>query len=246
MAKISHEIWSINKVEIPVRIYRERRRNNRISIGKNTVNLRVSMWDTKRSEEELKSWAHQWLQEQIEENPQILARFESKRYENNTTVKTHYHEYQIFMTRSVRVTSVARMEDDCIMIDLDDRMTPREESKAITSLIARMIGKREKPRIAKRVQELNQRYFGNLPISGIFLKNNTSNWGSCSSKGNINIATRALMAPPFVQDYIIIHELAHRIEMNHSPSYWKIVASVMPEYKEAEKWLKVHGGKCRF
>ena len=78
------------------------------------------------------------------------------------------------------------------------------------------------------------------------MKYNHSNWGSCSSKGNINLSTRLLFAPDDVIDYVIIHELAHRIEMNHSPRFWKLVSDAMPDYKEKEKWLKVHGGKLGF
>jgi predicted metal-dependent hydrolase len=63
-------------------------------------------------------------------------------------------------------------------------------------------------------------------------------WGSCSSKGNINLAWRLLMAPVDVIDYVIVHELAHTIVMNHSPRFWQIVGKVMPDYRNKEKWLE--------
>lgn len=63
-------------------------------------------------------------------------------------------------------------------------------------------------------------------------------WGSCSGRGNINFSWRLIMAPPEAVDYVIVHELAHLTEMNHSAGFWKIVENVLPDYKEREKLLK--------
>lgn len=65
-----------------------------------------------------------------------------------------------------------------------------------------------------------------------------SRWGSCSSKGNLNFNSSLIQAPDSVIDYVIIHELAHLIELNHSPKFWNIVEKFCPDYQEAEKWLK--------
>jgi predicted metal-dependent hydrolase len=62
----------------------------------------------------------------------------------------------------------------------------------------------------------------------------------------VNLSTRLLFAPRFVQDYVILHELAHLIEMNHSDRFWALVERYMPNYPEAEKWLKVNRAKCDF
>jgi predicted metal-dependent hydrolase len=65
-----------------------------------------------------------------------------------------------------------------------------------------------------------------------------SRWGSCSSRKNINFSWRLMMAAPKVIDYVIIHELAHLKEMNHSAAFWKIVEKFMPDFRECRKWLK--------
>jgi predicted metal-dependent hydrolase len=70
------------------------------------------------------------------------------------------------------------------------------------------------------------------------LRNQKSRWGSCSSRGSIQINWRLIGAPLFVIDYILIHELAHLQHMNHSNKFWDLVARHYPEYEEAEKWLK--------
>ncbi len=67
-----------------------------------------------------------------------------------------------------------------------------------------------------------------------------SRWGSCSSKGNINLNLTLIQTPSFVIDYVIIHELAHLKELNHSKKFWEIVERFCPDYQQAKFWLKEH------
>ncbi len=66
-------------------------------------------------------------------------------------------------------------------------------------------------------------------------------WGSCSSKGTLSFNWKLMLAPPKVLDYVVVHELCHLKEMNHSPRFWKLVEDIMPDYKEYRKWLKENG-----
>lgn len=75
----------------------------------------------------------------------------------------------------------------------------------------------------------------------ISIREQKTRWGSCSSKGNLNFNWRLIFAPEEVLDYIVVHELAHRREMNHSPAFYRIVESVLPDYKKEQKWLREHG-----
>ena len=76
----------------------------------------------------------------------------------------------------------------------------------------------------------------------ISIREQKTRWGSCSSKGNLNFNWRLIFAPPEVLDYVVVHELAHRKEMNHSKAFYAIVESVMPDYRKWKQWLKENGG----
>lgn len=67
-----------------------------------------------------------------------------------------------------------------------------------------------------------------------------SRWGSCSAKGNLNFNCLLMLVPEPVLDYVIVHELCHRKELNHSPRFWALVAQLVPDHKQRRKWLKDH------
>lgn len=79
-----------------------------------------------------------------------------------------------------------------------------------------------------------------VPVRRITVRNQRSRWGSCSRRGTISLNWRLIQAPPFVRDYLILHELSHVREMNHSPRFWREVERVCPDYETAERWLKQH------
>jgi predicted metal-dependent hydrolase len=77
----------------------------------------------------------------------------------------------------------------------------------------------------------------------ITIRSQKTRWGSCSSSGNLNFNCLLLLAPPEVLDYVVVHELCHRKEMNHSPRFWAEVGRVLPDYKKRNKWLKENGSR---
>ena len=77
----------------------------------------------------------------------------------------------------------------------------------------------------------------------ITVRNQKTRWGSCSSKGNLNFNCLLMLAPPEVLDYVVVHELCHRKQMNHSKAFWLEVEKVLPNYKEVRKWLKEEGSQ---
>ena len=99
----------------------------------------------------------------------------------------------------------------------------------------RQLAARELP---PRVLELAALH--NLPVRRVTVRNQRSRWGSCSRRGTISLNWRLVQAPDFVRDYLVLHELAHLKEMNHSRRFWNEVARLCPGFREAERWLKQH------
>ena len=85
----------------------------------------------------------------------------------------------------------------------------------------------------------------NCSVNRIVLKDTTSRWGSCSGKNNLNFCWRLGMAPLYVLDYIIAHEVAHLKEMNHSPRFWQVVSTICDDRSSAEIWLRRNGHTLR-
>ena len=82
-------------------------------------------------------------------------------------------------------------------------------------------------------------------VSRVSVRNQKSRWGSCSRRGTISLNWRLIQTPGFVRDYIILHELAHRRQMNHSEKFWQEVECLFPDYLQAERWLKQHANLLR-
>jgi len=80
--------------------------------------------------------------------------------------------------------------------------------------------------------------FYNFSYNKVFIRNVRSRWGSCSSRGNLNFNSRITRLPPELIDYVIVHELCHLGEFNHSQAFWDLVAKTMPEYKAMRQCLK--------
>ncbi len=100
-------------------------------------------------------------------------------------------------------------------------------------------------RQAKPVLEARASHFA--PLAGvsfgrITVRTQRGRWGSCSAKGNLNFNALLLLAPPEVMDYVVVHELCHRKEMNHSPRFWAEVERLIPDWKRHRAWLRRSGG----
>jgi len=109
----------------------------------------------------------------------------------------------------------------------------QEQIKSACVQIYRLLAKRE---ITNRVIEFSKQM--SVTPTAVKISNAKSRWGSCSSKGSLNFSWRLIMADSDVVNYLVVHELAHIIELNHSKNFWAIVEKILPDYPAREKTLR--------
>lgn len=132
-------------------------------------------------------------------------------------------QHQDWLDRQLQITAELR------------RLPPLTEAEI------RALGQRALKAIPPRVQAFARRI--GVDYGRITIRNQKSKWGSCSSQGNLNFNCLLMLCPPEVLDYVVAHELCHRLEMNHSPRFWALLEQVIPDYEARRQWLKTEGAK---
>ncbi|KXA93328.1 hypothetical protein AKJ64_00905 [candidate division MSBL1 archaeon SCGC-AAA259E17] len=122
---------------------------------------------------------------------------------------------------------------------------PADEVKDTS--IKRELEKLYREKAREIIEEILERYEDlRIEYKRIKLKNQKTRWASCSSRQNLNFNWRIAMAPKDIIEYVVVHELVHLEESNHSKRFWTKVSSILPDYKERAKWLKDHSPKLVF
>ena len=138
----------------------------------------------------------------------------------------------VMLTIAQGAGRVVRIEDGQLIV-------PAEPARVPAKIAAYL-----KVRARDRLAAASDFYAAQLgrKVSQISLRDTRSRWGSCSPEGALMYNWRLIMAPPAVLDYVAAHEVAHLIEMNHSPAFWAVVARLYPRWQVQRDWLKRHGG----
>lgn len=126
------------------------------------------------------------------------------------------------------------------MLKVQSTIDERSKLEKITFEQVKELADQAVEYIPKRVKYYAEKE--NFVYNKITIKNLVSRWGSCSTKGNLNFNCLLMLTPDYVIDYIVVHELCHLREMNHSEKFWAEVEKIMPDYQRAELWLKQNGG----
>jgi len=119
-----------------------------------------------------------------------------------------------------------------------DKLQKSPQSLLASNNRADYLARREEARrlVTARLENFNKVY--DFKYQAISIRNQATRWGSCSRKGNLNFNYRLLDLPPRVADYIVVHELCHLKEFNHSANFWALVARTLPDYKELRKRMR--------
>jgi len=238
------DILHYGDIGLPYQIIAERRRTIRVSIAAKGAYLRLPMSVSKNQIEKHHAQFLTWAKKQLNENQEIRRRFKLQPF------KAHRH-LQV-MDKVFSIYAKVDSERDRLKVHLNKNLqevhillSQEQEYQQVPPMLSRNFSKAFSNEIKSEVALLNSRHF-NFDYNQVRLKYNATNWGSCSRKKNINLSSRLLLVPDEVRHYVIVHELAHLQEMNHSKRYWQLVESALPDYKEYEQWLKKDGKTVDF
>lgn len=231
--------------ELPVEVVVERRSNTRFGITGKRLILRVPIGVTAEFIQQQLAAMQTWANRVFAQKPALKAAFKAREFANGENITVGDRQYVLELSEAERNTHTARLVGNTVQMQVSSKSSVEHKTKAIKTLLSRVVAGDFQQEITRRVLDMNDRTF-KQPIQSVNLKYNHSNWGSCSHGRNINLSTRLLFAPKEVQDYVILHELAHLVEMNHSDRFWALVERYMPDYQDKERWLKLNRDKCDF
>lgn len=147
-----------------------------------------------------------------------------------------------FWTNDSRIARFVQEHQDWI----EKNMAKALRQQQLAAEVPKLTAEEMQILVDKALKQLPERVGFYAPKVGvtygkITIRKQQSRWGSCSAKGNLNFNVLLMLTPPQVLDSVVVHELCHRKEMNHSPRFYAEVLRVYPEYRIWDKWLKKHG-----
>ncbi|MEM9836002.1 MAG: M48 family metallopeptidase, partial [Bacteroidota bacterium] len=240
-------IYSDRKFEItpdrfiPLRIYQELRNGYRATVGKQHLIFRLPHGLNPMEQQKCLDALSDWARKTFKQRPDAFQHLLPAVLKDEGQIRVMDQIYRVSIQETEQLTShlgvfVPDETERAVHLTLSKKADQYNRTKAVQKLLSRLFSQKYLPTITERVHELNALFF-QQPIEAVRLRLTQSRWGSCSSTGNINLSSRLLLVPAEVRDSVIIHELAHRIEMNHSHRFWKLVYDAMPNYEIHHKYL---------
>lgn len=124
------------------------------------------------------------------------------------------------------------------------RMLQQNKNKIERSEMEELALRQQAEKVLRERTEYYSKKLG-VTCQAIRIGDQKTFWGSCSSRGRISYNWHLILMPERILDYVVVHELCHLVQMNHSSAFWSLLEGVIPDYKECRKWLKEHGNECR-
>ena len=232
---------------LPVTLQRRRgQRKLRLAIRNGTITVSGPWWvsnkDLAAFLEDHREWVKKSLAKKEKRTRELLDE------QNGTLPDVLYlgsaYPVQVIHDAKIRAGHThIDIEDSGLVIrypdwEPDDLHIP-ENQEEVRRVVSHWLNAKAKAHLTTRTHELAKLH--GFVFERLFIRNQNTKWGTCSTKRNLSLNRRLIQCPDLVIDYLIIHELCHLREMNHSPAYWKLVAEHYPEYRTAESWLKRYG-----
>lgn len=185
-----------------------------------------------------------WIQKQ---SAQLVAReIDHPKFTYRSGDQFYYfgERIELVVKPCIKKRPSIKVREDKMMISLYSEVSKSEGIQMIKKTIEKFYRQKAEEVIHDRLQYFNEFY--SFRYNRVTLRDQKTRWGSCSSKGNLNFNWRLIMAPIEVIDYVVVHELCHLKEMNHSRRYWALVEKTTPDHKRWRKWLRDNQYLLRF
>ena len=234
----------------PVIVSHEARRAARATIGRRGVLIRLPVGCSAAWCEQQIASLLRWAARTIGRDPARFRIRPPRTYRHGQRLTIADGEFRLHLEHADRVTNAVRLgavdRSGCrtLRLILADGQSDAQREHALPRLVSRGLALAKEPELRGHTETLNDTFF-RRPLGTVRYRYARSRWGSCSARGNISIATRLLLAPPEVFEYVLIHELAHLVELNHSPRFWSLVEYVVPDFRDHQAWLRRHQEDCQ-
>lgn len=217
----------------------QRARRLRITVSENGVTVTLPKGSTRRDAEVFLQQNAEWLSIQ-------LARVESNRKKASQPALPR--DVILLRGRPTQIVTVVEpaRKSRALLENTGDRLKihlPAGAENSKGQVVEK--GLRSMARIEIEREVVVQSRLMRLSPASVTIRDQRTRWGSCSTNGTLSFNWRLVMAPPEILRYVVVHELSHMREPNHSAAFWKVVAQYYPDYREARAWLKKNGALLR-
>lgn len=169
-----------------------------------------------------------WIKDRVAEMPEAIA------FENGTIIPVlgKNRKINISYDNTLKRTSIALKNNEIIVF------TNKEDPSLRIKRFLIDLAKKELTALAHVKAEMADR-----KIERVDVKDTSSRWGSCSHDGRISFSWRLIFAPTDAMDYVVAHEVAHLVHLDHSPNFWKVCEQLSDEYHKGHRWMKKNGAQ---
>jgi predicted metal-dependent hydrolase len=224
----------IDGFDFPIEVIRsDRKRSAAIALEGSIIKVRVPKSLSDSRIQEIITRRAPWIKKKIREaleRPVLKAR----EYVSGETFSYLGKNYRLKVARGEEASIKLRNGYLCVTTTAKDK----DPEKTIKSLLTRWYREHAETRLAEKTERLGG-VIGVRP-NAIKVRDYKARWGSCSSTGDISYNWRIILAPHPIVDYVVVHELCHLLEHNHSAQYWKHVQRYAPDWKDSRAWLKAN------
>ena len=225
---------TIGTTEVPFTIYRSYRRKHTVALVMEPNQGLLVRAPIATSLEELKQIARKrapWIIQQMADHRCLINETDSREYVSGTKIA--------YLGRNYRLKVMFGGEARCRLWGGWLEVTRVTNQSDVLDIVIGWYVRQALTKCGERLAILSKRH--RLPYTTLFISAPKTRWGSCDASNNIRINWRIMMAPMTLVDYVLMHELCHTVYKDHSPAFWDLLGSLMPDYEDRKSRLRLLG-----